>query len=164
MKNLFYSAILCFIISVFANAYAEKIAVISIGEIFQEIATKKAVFKQLEEEFQGRAHELQSMEKDLQSRTEILQKNLDKPNEKDLKAFEDQRTAFLKKAHQFEQDNQRRQQEERNKILRIIKTATKAVAEKEHYDVVVDESAVLYSESHSNLNNITDLVIKKVSQ
>ncbi|WGO84040.1 OmpH family outer membrane protein [Arsenophonus apicola] len=162
MKKLLCAAGLGLILSVSASAYAEKIAVISVGEIFQDIATKKAVSKQLEKEFKGRANELQNMEKDLQARAEKLQKNAAKPNEKDLQAFEAKRTDFLKKAQQFEQDNQRRQQEERNKILQTIKTATKAVAEKERYDVVVDENAVLYPENRSSLKNITDLVIKKV--
>ncbi|HGJ5899299.1 OmpH family outer membrane protein [Arsenophonus apicola] len=162
MKKLLCAAGLGLILSVSASAYAEKIAVISVGEIFQDIATKKAVSKQLEKEFKGRANELQNMEKDLQARAEKLQKNAAKPNEKDLQAFEAKRTDFLKKAQQFEQDNQRRQHEERNKILQTIKAATKAVAEKERYDVVVDENAVLYPENRSSLKNITDLVIKKV--
>lgn len=162
MKKLLCAAGLGLILSVSASAYAEKIAVINVGEVFKEIATNKAVSKQLEKEFKGRANELQNMEKDLQTRAEKLQKNAAKPNEKDLQAFEAKRTDFLKKAQQFEQDNQRRQQEERNKILQTIKTATKAVAEKERYDVVVDASTVLYPENSSNLKNITDLVIKKV--
>ncbi|QBY42088.1 OmpH family outer membrane protein [Arsenophonus nasoniae] len=162
MKKLLCAAGLGLILSVSTSAYAEKIAVINVGEVFQDIATKKAVSKQLEKEFKGRANELQNMEKDLQTRAEKLQKNAAKPNEKDLQAFEAKRTDFLKKAQQFEQDNQRRQQEERNKILQTIKTATKAVAEKERYDVVVDASTVLYPENSSNLKNITDLVIKKV--
>jgi len=162
VKKLLCAAGLGLILSVSTSAYAEKIAVINVGEVFQDIATKKAVSKQLEKEFKGRANELQNMEKDLQTRAEKLQKNAAKPNEKDLQAFEAKRTDFLKKAQQFEQDNQRRQQEERNKILQTIKTATKAVAEKERYDVVVDASTVLYPENSSNLKNITDLVIKKV--
>ncbi|MFS1537630.1 MAG: OmpH family outer membrane protein [Candidatus Phlomobacter fragariae] len=162
MKKLLYAAGLGLILSIAASAYAEKVAVINVGEVFQDIAISKAVSKQLEKEFKGRANELQNMEKDLQARAEKLQKSVPKPNEKGLQAFEVKRTDFLKKAQQFEQDNQRRQQEERNKILQTIKTATKGVAEKERYDVVVDVNAVLYAKDSSNLKNITDLVIKKV--
>lgn len=162
MKNLLYSAGLSFILSVSINAYAEKIAVTNVSEVFQEAVTKKEVFKQLEKEFKERANELQDIEKDLQAWAERFQKSDSKPNKKDLQVFEAKRTDFLKKAQQFEKDNQRRQQEERNKILKIIKIATKTVAEKEHYDVVVDVNAVLYSKNNSNLKNITDLVIKKV--
>lgn len=162
MKKLLCAAGLGLMLSVSASAYAEKVAVINVGEVFQNIATSKAVTKQLEKEFKGRANELQNMEKDLQARAEKLQKSAAKPNEKDLQSFEAKRKDFLQKAQQFEQDNQRRQQEERNKILQTIKAATKAVAEKERYDVVVDVNAVLYPENSSSLKNITDLVIKKV--
>lgn len=162
MKKLLSAAGLGLILSVSASAYAEKVAVINVGAVFQNIATSKALTKQLEKEFKGRANELHNMEKDLQARAEKLQKSTAKPNEKDLQAFEAKRKDFLQKAQQFEKDNQRRQQEERNKILQTIKTATKAVAEKERYDVVVDVNAVLYPENSSSLKNITDLVIKKV--
>ncbi|MGP1928502.1 MAG: OmpH family outer membrane protein [Arsenophonus sp. NC-WZS1-MAG3] len=162
MKKLLCAVGLCLILSVSTNADAEKVAVINVGELFQNIAISKAVSKQLEKEFQGRDDKLQNMEKDLQAQAEKLQKNAANPNEKDLQAFEAKRTDFLKKAQQFEQDNQRRQQEERNKILQTIKIATKAVAEKERYDLVVDVNAILYPENGSNLKNITDLVNKKV--
>ncbi|MFP3028927.1 MAG: OmpH family outer membrane protein [Arsenophonus sp.] len=162
MKILLCASALSLILSVSAGAYAEKVVVINVGEIFQNIVTSKAVSKQLEKEFKVRVDELENMEKDLQAHGENLQKSNAKPNEKDLQAFETKRKDFLKKAHQFEQDNQRRQQEERNKILQTIKIATKALAEKERYDVVVDINAVFYPENSSNLKNITDLVIKKV--
>ncbi|MFP3013417.1 MAG: OmpH family outer membrane protein [Arsenophonus sp. NC-QC1-MAG3] len=162
MKKLLCAVALCLILAVSTNADAEKVAVINVGELFQNIAISKAVSKQLEKEFQGRDDKLQNMEKDLQIQAEKLQKNAAKPNEKDLEAFEAKRTDFLKKAQQFEQDNQRRQQEERNKILQTIKIATKEVAEKERYDLVVDVNAILYPENGSNLKNITDLVNKKV--
>ncbi|MGP1960113.1 MAG: OmpH family outer membrane protein [Arsenophonus sp. NC-TX2-MAG3] len=162
MKKLLCAVGLCLILSVSTSADAEKVAVINVGELFQNIAISKAVSKQLEKEFQGRDDKLQNMEKDLQAQAEKLQKNAAKPNEKDLQAFEAKRTDFLKKAQQFEQDNQRRQQEERNKILQTIKIATKAVAEKERYDLVIDVNAILYPENGSNFKNITDLVNKKV--
>ncbi|MFP3014124.1 MAG: OmpH family outer membrane protein [Arsenophonus sp.] len=164
MKKLLCRTILSLILFASIKIYAEKIAVINVSEVFNVIATNTEISKELEKEFKGRADELQNMEKDLQSKVEILQKNSNKPNEKDLKEFDDKRLDFLKKAQKFEQDNQRRQQEERNKILQTIKIATKTVAEKERSDVVVDVNAVLYAKSNAKLKNITDLVIKKVKQ
>ncbi|MGP1944835.1 MAG: OmpH family outer membrane protein [Arsenophonus sp. ET-LJ4-MAG3] len=166
VKKILSRVCLGLILFLSINTYAEKIAVINVGEIFQDIAINKAVSKQLEKEFKERANELQNIEKDLQIQSEKLQKNINKltpkSNEKDLQLFEDKRADFLKKAEQFEQDNQRRQQEERNKILQTIKTATKTIGEKEHYDVIVDMNAILYTKDRSKLKNITDLIIKKV--
>ncbi|BGI51136.1 MAG: molecular chaperone Skp [Arsenophonus endosymbiont of Ceratovacuna japonica] len=162
MKKILCKVILSLILFIFTHSYAEKIAIVNVSEIFQDIANKKSISKKLEKEFQGRANELQNMEKDLQSQAQILQKNNVKLNEKDFQIFESKRTDFLKKAQQFEQDNQRRQQEERNKILQIIKILTKEVAKKDHYDFVINLNAILYPENNYNIKNITDMVIKKV--
>lgn len=165
MKKFLDTVFLGFILFVSSSVYAEKIAIINVSDVFQDIATTKNISKQLEKEFKGRANELQNIEKDLQTQVENFQKNTNnnfKPNEKDLQEFEDKRIDFIKKAQQFEQDNQHRQQEERNKILQIIKTATKSVALKERYDIVVDINSILYAKERLNLKNITDLVIKKV--
>ncbi|MGP1931351.1 MAG: OmpH family outer membrane protein [Arsenophonus sp. ET-YP4-MAG3] len=166
MKKLLFRACLYLILFLSVSVYAEKIAIINVGEIFQNIAINKSVSKQLEKEFKERANELQNIEKDLQIQSEKLQKNINKftpkSNEKDLQLFEDKRVDFLKKAEQFEQDNQRRQQEERNKILQTIKIATKTIAEKEDYDIIIDMNAIFYTKDRSKLKNITDLIIKKV--
>ncbi|WP_348666587.1 OmpH family outer membrane protein [Arsenophonus symbiont of Ornithomya chloropus] len=161
--NKFFSLMgFSIILFVSSSVYAEKIAVINFDKIFQEIATKKAISKQLEKEFQGSANELQNMEKDLQFHVEQFQKSTIKPNEQDLKKFEVKRTDFLKKAEQFERNNQRRRQEEHAKILKSIKMATKVVAEKEKYDVIFDINEVMYLKEGLNLKNITDLVLNKV--
>ncbi|WMY97119.1 MAG: OmpH family outer membrane protein [Arsenophonus sp.] len=163
MNKYFSVIILNAILFISSSVYAEKVAVINFDKIFQEIATNKAISKQLEREFQGSANELQHMEKDLQLQVEQLQKSSIKPNEEDLKEFEVKRTDFLKKAEQFEKNNQRRRQEEHTKILKSIKMATKVVAENEKYDVVFDINEVMYLKNGFNLKNITDLVIKKVT-
>ncbi|WMY94774.1 MAG: OmpH family outer membrane protein [Arsenophonus sp.] len=160
--NKFFSIIVLSTIVFVGSVYAEKIAVINFDKIFQEIATNKAISKKLEKEFQGSANELQNMEKDLQSHVEKFQKSTTKPNEQALKAFEVKRTDFLKKAEQFERNNQRRRQEEHTKILQSIKMATKVVAKKEKYDAIFDINEIMYLKEGLHLKNITDLVIKKV--
>ncbi|MGP1958324.1 MAG: OmpH family outer membrane protein [Arsenophonus sp.] len=166
MKKFFFTIGLYLILHLPTNIYAEKVAIINVSDVFHNIVTNKAIFKQLEKEFKERADELQNMEKDLQIQSEKLQKNVFNkpihPNEKDLKVFESKRAYFLKKAQQFEQDNQYRQQEERNKILQTIKTVTKSIAEKECYDLVIDMNSIFYVKDESKLKNITDFVIKKV--
>ncbi|MFP3036535.1 MAG: OmpH family outer membrane protein [Arsenophonus sp.] len=166
MKKFFFTIGLYSILHLPTNIYAEKVAIINVSDVFHNIVTNKAIFKQLEKEFKERADELQNMEKDLQIQSEKLQKNIFnkpiQPNEKDLQVFESKRAYFLKKAQEFEQDNQYRQQEERNKILKTIKIVTKSIAEKECYDLVIDMNSIFYVKDESKLKNITDFVIKKV--
>ncbi|PQQ39040.1 molecular chaperone Skp [Photorhabdus laumondii] len=142
---------------------ADKIAVVNVGEIFQQLPAREAVVKQLENEFKNRASELQRMETDLQSKIQKLQrdgstmKSSERTNlEKEVMA---KREEFAKKAQAFEQDHRRREMEERNKILSRIQDAIKVVAGKEGYDVVIDANAVAYSVSGKN---ITASVLKQV--
>ena len=103
---------------------ADKIAVVKVSSIFQQLPAREAVAKQLENEFKGRASELQNMERSLQTKMQRLQRDgatmkaSDRSKlEKDVMA---QREQFSQKAQAFEQDNRRRQMEERNKILSRI--------------------------------------------
>ncbi|ACX89089.1 molecular chaperone Skp [Pectobacterium parmentieri] len=142
---------------------ADKIAVVNVSSIFQQLPQRETVGKQLENEFKGRASELQSMENDLQGKMQKLQRDGSTMKaserskmEKDVMA---QREQFSTKAQAFEQDNRRRQGEERNKILSRIQDAVKAVATKEGYDVVIDANAVAYV---ANAKDITADVLKQV--
>jgi len=142
---------------------ADKIAVVNVSSIFQQLPARETVAKQLESEFKGRASELQNMERDLQTKMQKLQRDgstmkaSDRTKmEKDVMA---QREQFSQKAQAFEQDNRRRQMEERNKILSRIQDAVKVVASKEGYDVVVDVNATAYFAAGKD---ITADVLKQV--
>nr|WP_152964104.1 molecular chaperone Skp [Photorhabdus khanii] len=164
VKKLLCAASLGIALAFSAGAQAaDKIAVVNVGEIFQQLPAREVVAKQLENEFKSRASELQRMEADLQTKIQKLQrdgstmKSSERANlEKDVMA---KREEFGKKAQAFEQDNRRRQMEERNKILSRIQDAIKVVAGKEGYDVVVDANAVAYSVSGKD---ITASVLKQV--
>nr|WP_202607331.1 molecular chaperone Skp [Dickeya dadantii] len=159
-----YAAGLGLTLAVSAGAQAaDKIAIVNVSSIFQQLPQREAVGKQLENEFKGRASELQSMERALQEKMQKLQRDAPtmKPSERtklesDVMA---QREQFSSKAQAFDQDNRRRQMEERNKILSRIQDAVKAVATKQGYDVVIDANAVAYAD---NAKDITADVLKQV--
>lgn len=52
---------------------ADKIALVNMNSLFQQVAQKTGVSNTLENEFKGRASELQRMEGDLQSKMQRLQ-------------------------------------------------------------------------------------------
>ncbi|GAB7198731.1 hypothetical protein OS12_01720 [Dickeya oryzae] len=69
MKKWLYAAGLGLTLAVSAGAQAaDKIAVVNVSSIFQQLPQREAVSKQLENEFKGRAAELQSMERSLQEK------------------------------------------------------------------------------------------------
>ena len=164
LKKWLYAAGLGMALAVSANVQAaDKIAIVNVSSIFQQLPQRATVAKQLENEFKSRATELQGQERDLQSKMQKLQRDgatmkaSDRTKmEKDIMA---QRDAFSQKAQAFEQDNRRRQGEERNKLLSRIQDAVRAVAKDKGYDLVIDANAVAYADSS---NDITAQVLKQV--
>lgn len=142
---------------------ADKIAIVDTASIFQQLPQRETVAKQLENEFKGRASELQKMEGDLQSKIQKYQRDSSTMKASDRSKTESdltaQREQFTKKAQAFEQDNRRRQMEERNKLLSRIQDAIKSVANKDGYDIVIDANAVAYPGS---AKDITADVLKQV--
>lgn len=164
MKKWLYAAGLGLALATSAVAQAaDKIAVVNVSSIFQQSPQRAVVAKQLENEFKGRATELQSMERDLQTKMQRLQRDGSTMKASERSSLEKsvmaQRETFSTKAQAFEQDNRRRQTEERNKILSRIQDAVKSVASKEGYDVVIDANAVAYA---TNAKDITADVLKQV--
>lgn len=161
MKKWLYASWLGLVLA--AAQATDKIAVVNVSSIFQQFPQRAMVAKQLENEFKGRATELQSMESDLQNNIQRLQRDgsIMKASERSAleKAVMEQRETFSSQAQIFEQDNRRRQTEERNKILNRIQDAVKSVATKEGYDVVIDANAVAYV---SDTKDITSDVLKQV--
>lgn len=157
MNKWLYAAGLVLALTTSAVTQAtDKIAVVSISSIFQQLPQRAVVAKQLENEFKGRATELQSMERDLHTTIQRLQRDSSIMKASERRSLEKsvtaQRDTFSNKAQAFEQENRRRQTEERNKILIHIQDAVKRVAIKEGYDVVIDANAVAYASNAKNIN------------
>lgn len=143
---------------------ADKIAIVNMGNLFQQVAQKTGVSATLENEFKGRAGELQGMENDLQSKMQRLQRDGSTMKASDRSKLEKdvmaQRQTFSQKAQAFEQDRQRRSNEERGKLVTRIQSAVKAVAADQNIDLVVDANAVAFNSS--DVKDITADVLKQV--
>ncbi|WAH53993.1 molecular chaperone Skp [Pseudescherichia vulneris] len=143
---------------------ADKIAIVNMNSLFQQVAQTTGVSKTLENEFKGRASELQSQENDLQSKMQRLQRDGSTMKASDRSKLEkdvmSQRQAFSQKAQAFEQDRARRSNEERGKLVTRIQTAVKKVAADEGIDLVVDANTVAYNSS--DVKDITADVLKQV--
>ena len=125
---------------------ADKIAIVNMGSLFQQVAQKTGV-SNMETDLQAKMKKLQSM-KAGSDRTKL---------EKDVMA---QRQTFAQKAQAFEQDRARRSNEERGKLVTRIQTAVKSVANSQDIDLVVDANAVAYNSS--DVKDITADVLKQV--
>lgn len=140
---------------------ADKIAIVNMSNLFQQVAQNTGVSKTLENEFKGRASELQRMEGDLQSKMQRLQ-SLKAGSERTKleKEVMSQRQSFSQKAQSFEQDRARRSNEERGKLVTRIQSAVKKVADDQSIDLVVDANTVAYNSK--DIKDITSDVLKQV--
>lgn len=165
MKKWLYAAGLGLVMAASASVQAaDKIGVVNVQEVFQQMPARDAVAKQLENEFKGRATALQAQETALQSQMQNLQRNAGSMKAADRAKLEKQvmanREDFSAKAQAFDNDNRKRQAEERNKILGRIQDAVKTVAAKDGLDIVIDANALAYASNDAK--DITDEVLKQV--
>ncbi|TKI05896.1 molecular chaperone Skp [Martelella alba] len=164
MKKWLYAAGLGLALAASASVQAaDKIAVVDVASVFQQLPQRAQVAQQLENEFKGRAASLQAQERDLQSKMQRLQRDGSTMKASDRNRLEKdvmaQREDFSNKAQAYEQDNRRRQAEERDKLISRIQDAVKVVASKQGYDIVLDKNAVVYA---GGAKDITPDVLKQV--
>ena len=143
---------------------ADKIAVVNMSNLFQQVAQSSGVSKTLENEFSGRASELQNMENSLQGKMQRLQRDGSTMKAADRSKLEKEvmsdRQDFAAKAQAFDQDRARRSNEERSKLVSRIQTAVKKVASDSGVDVVLDSNSIVYS--GNDVKDITADVLKQV--
>ncbi|WWO96320.1 MAG: OmpH family outer membrane protein [Candidatus Dasytiphilus stammeri] len=139
-----------------------KFAVVNIGQIFQQLPQMEVISKNLEQEFKERASALENMAVNLDTQSHQLQSNSLINSQKHKELEQElilQRKAFAAKIEDFENDKHRRQWEEQNKIINMIRVAVEQVAHNEKYDVVLDSNVILYAD---NLPDITEQVLKQI--
>nr|WP_232037597.1 OmpH family outer membrane protein [Candidatus Erwinia haradaeae] len=154
------SVILIFSVSAAAS---DKIAIVNISDIFQQLPQLTVVTHKLEKEFKDRTIALQNMEHDLQTKIQNMQRNRLTMKASDQLQIEKEiikkREAFNTTVRVFDQDTRRRQIEERDKIIYQIQNAVQKVAKLQGYDLVLDRGAVAYV---SSVKDITADVLKQV--
>jgi outer membrane protein len=139
VKKWLYAAGLGLVMAASASVQAaDKIGVVNVQQIFQQMPAREAVAKQLENEFKGRATALQAQETALQSQMQNLQRNASTMKAADRAKLEKQvmanREDFSAKAQAFDNDNR--------------------------LDIVIDANALAYASNDAK--DITDEVLKQV--
>lgn len=152
-------------VSVSAAHAAQKIGVVFPSKVMQESPQREAIIKKLESEFKGRYDELQKLEKDIKKIESTLQRDAELMNSSDVTKL--QRQAEVKvseyklKRKAFEEDNRRRQNEEQQKALELVKDVIDTVAAKGKYDLILNAEQVVFAKDGID---ISDQVIKEMSR
>lgn len=165
MKNFFklaFAAALMLSAPVFA---AEKIAVVDMQEIFNQLPQREAISKQLQNEFEGRVNEVRNLQTKMQELYSKQQKDAAlMGNEEKLKMtrkLEELQAEYKLKAKAVEEDNRRRQAEERNKLILQIEGAIQEISKRDGYTLIIDRAAAIH---FSPAMNISSKVIEQVSK
>jgi len=139
----FLSLCLCGVL-VSGQASAEiKIGVVNFQKLLEEAPQTKTVMQALENEFAPRRRELMTMQNDLKSREEKLQKEGALMSEADRvkaeKTFRDEQREFSRKAGEFQDDGSTRKNEEIGKVQRYLLTEIQGYANAQGFDLVLGE-------------------------
>ncbi len=144
---------------------AEKIAVVYPSKILQESPQRDKIIKKLESEFKGRYQALQALENEIKKLDETLKRDAelmgkDKVTEMKRQA-EGKLSEYNLKRKAFEEDNRRRQAEEQQKAVAVLRDVIDKIAAKEGYDLILNGEQIVFAKPALD---ISDRVIKEISK
>ncbi|MDN7123560.1 OmpH family outer membrane protein [Pseudidiomarina terrestris] len=161
MKVLMKTTVAAAILSTafFANAAEaqQKIGVVSMQNVLQQLPQTQQISARLQEEFASDFAELEKMTTELQGLQEKAERDAQimSPTERlqlsrEIELLETRRQLKYKA---LREDSERRQQEERNKLMRDIVREAQALAQAQGYDMVLNDGSVLYATEALDLTN-----------
>lgn len=165
MKKFLKATTLALMLGSSFTAAAAGYAVVDTAKILQQLPQREAISKKLSQEFQPRAAELNKLQKQLVELNQKRQRDAElmTPQEStELYRKLEQLDAQLKlKGKAFKEDQQRRGQEENNKLIVLLQKAVEKVAKRGGYDIVLARQAALYVTPE---RDISDKVIEELSK
>ncbi len=163
MRYLFLFVSLLGCLSV--NADELKIGVVDPRAVVAEAPQRDAIVKTLESEFRGRAEEIQKLGEQIQGLLDKAKKDgpiMTAEEKTELKRkVEGLEVDFRLKERAFKEDTQRREREERQKLIVEIKEAVAVVAKENNYDIILSSETVPYI---SDRADITEKVIEHIKK
>lgn len=146
-----------------AQAQATKIGFVNTERILRESGPAKAAQSKIEAEFKRRDDELQRLSTSLRSQAEKFDKDAPVLSESDrVKRQRDLSnidTDLQRKRREFQEDFNRRRNEEFSGIVEKANAAIKRIAESENYDLIVQDAVTV-----SPRIDITDRVIQTLGR
>lgn len=161
--RLLFTALTSVLLAVSAFAEAEiKVGVMSTERVMRDSDPAKKAMKKLEKEFEKRGQEMEKTRQQLQKMQDEMEKNgvstADAERKAKEKDFADLSREYQRKQRELNEDVNSRRNEELQSVVERTNKAIKAIAEKEGFDLIVQEA--VYA---SPRVDITDRVIKALS-
>ncbi|UCX06678.1 OmpH family outer membrane protein [Shewanella sp. HL-SH4] len=137
-------------------AHAENIAVVDMGEVFEQLPQREQISKSLKAEFGDRVAQVQKMQEEMRSLVEKQQRDgalMSETQKTDMvRKMESLKSEFQLKGKALDEDMRRRQGEEQNKLLVQVQKAINTIAEKEKYDMVLQRGAVIFVKPDADIS------------
>jgi outer membrane protein len=128
---------------------AQKVGYINTARVFQSLPQREVALQNMQKEFKDRAAELESIKADIKAKAEKLNRDQSLLSADDVEKAKVEiaqlQSNYKIKAKALEQASSRREAEEKGKLFKLIHDAVKKVAEKEHYDMIVDIQVLQYA-------------------
>ncbi|CAM4370896.1 OmpH family outer membrane protein [Shewanella livingstonensis] len=138
-------------------AQAEKLAVVDMGEVFEQLPQREQISKSLKAEFGDRVAEVQKMQEEMRSLVEKQQRDgalmSDTQKTELVRKMESLKSEFQLKGKALDEDMRRRQGEEQNKLLVQVQKAINTIAGKEKYDMVLQRGAVIFVKPEADISS-----------
>jgi outer membrane protein len=148
-----------------ASAKEMKIGLVDVQEIVAKLPQTTSIQNSLKTEFEGRIAEVQKLEKDIAFNQEKLKRDgatMNDQQKKTLQAeMEKQMRSYEQLARPLDEDYRKRQGEERNKLMGLVKTAIDSIAKKDNYDLILNAQAGVFVKPEYD---ISEAVIAQVSK
>jgi len=129
------------------NAQGTKIGFVNTERILRESAPAKAAQSMIEAEFKKRDDELQRMATNLQTQAEKFAKDAPVLSESDRvkrqRDLTNLETELQRKRREFQEDINRRRNDEFSSIVSKANEAIKRIAEQENYDLIVQDAVTV---------------------
>lgn len=155
MKNVVKSLILASVFStmalgVSATASAqEKFAVVDVGAVFQQLPEREEISQNLQREFSSRIERMQEREEEIGQLRDRIQRDeeimSDEEYNQAMMEFQQRVQQAQQAGQELNEEMRRRQNEERDRVLRRMQQVIAEIAETEGYDLVLEANGIAYA-------------------
>lgn len=146
-------------------AETQKIGVVFPSKIMKESPQRARIIKKLEAEFKDRYASLQALEAEITKLDNTLTRDAELMSKEAVTAMqrdaEGKLAEYKLKRKAFEEDNRRRQGEEQQNALIVVRDVINDVAKAQGYDLILNGEQIVYAKPAFD---ISDVVIEEISK
>lgn len=143
-------------VSVTASAQ-DKIAVVDVGAVFQQLPEREEISQNLQREFSDRIDRMQQREEELGQLRDRIQRDEEIMSEDEYNQsvlqFQQQAQEAQQAGQQLNEEMRRRQNEERDRVLRRMQEVIAEIADSEGYDIVLEASGVAFARDSFDISS-----------